>query len=134
MKAHTLLSLFAVLSMSASAMATDIDFTTENHLYERYSDQVSGILYEDQRLLDNYLGNELECRLVRIDFNNIREPKLFKKGEYNFTLTAKCNKTFSDFDMEVTYGDLGEPWGLKVSYVLNGHKVEKTIHYQGSDD
>lgn len=128
----SLLSFLSVFAMATSAMASPIDHSTETHSFDRWPDQMESIVADHEGALNQYLGKTLECRRVKLQFNNLRSPTLFKTGKYNLTLTAECNKSFRDFNMDVTYGySLGEPIALHLSYNLSGRLVK--ITFQGND-
>ena len=130
-----LLALIAASAMSASAMASSINVTSETLPFSRWEDQMANIVYSGERAMDDYLGRTLECRLVRLELNVIRKHGLFKKGLYNVALSAECNKTFKDFQMEIIPGySGGEPFGYNLSFIQNGRKVEKKIQLESSDD
>jgi len=128
------LFLLAVV-VTSNAMGATIDYTTENHLYKRYPDQMEIIVRNHQSALNDYLGRNLECRLVKLKFNNFQSPTLLKKGEYNLSLKAECNKSFKNLKVDVDYGySLGEPLALIISFTSEGKSFEKIIGKIGEDD
>ena len=114
---------------STSAWATSINFTTKSHGYTRFPDQMVGVISYHEALLNQYLGTVLECRLVNLKFNNMKNPGIFEDGRFRLTLTAACNKTFENFNMTMMYvtTNNGEPVGMKLTYVMNGVPVTKVI-------
>ena len=130
-----LLTLLAASALSTSAMASSINDTSATIPFSRWEDQMAGMVADGERAIDEYIGRELECRLVRLDLNVIRKHGVFKKGLYNVNLTAECNKTFRDFRMEVVAGlSSGVPFGYKLSFVQGGRRVTKEVSIQGWDD
>lgn len=121
----------SVMLLATSAMGSSIDYTTENHWYRRFPDQMESIVAAQERALNQYLGTTLECRLVQFSFNNFESPGVFKKGDYNLNLTATCNKSFKDFSLEVDYYGYssGEPIILKMSYIYKGELVEEIFDF-----
>lgn len=112
-----------ICANSVFASGHAINITTEPHQYSMYTDLMKGIAEEHQDNLSDKLGNDLECRLVKVKMNVIKEPGVFKKGLYTLTLSAICNKAFSNLALKVTYGeDYGNPWGMTVSYTSAGRK------------
>jgi hypothetical protein len=132
---NALVCLLSLVAPLASASAeTKIDYTTETFKYSRFPEQMAGIVHQHEEMLDEYLGTELECRLVRFEMNNLSSPGLFKKGEYSLTLTATCNKKFKDFAIQVETGDsLGEPYWLTLTYVQGGRQVEHKLEVEPAD-
>ena len=129
------LCIIYILAFSASAMAGIIEYTTDTHQYSRWPDQMNSIVAAHEGALNQYLGDSLKCRSVKLQFNNLRSPTLFKKGLYNLSLSAKCNKSFQDFNLSVSYGySLGEPIALKLSYQINGRPIEQIIELNERDD
>ena len=114
------------------ALAQDsINTTSVPHEYSMYTDMIVDIVEEHERNLSDLLGNGLECRLVNLKPNILKKPGIFRKGMYSLTLSAKCNKSFTDLKLKVTYGeDYGNPWGLTVSYKTpdrQRHKVYSEV-------
>jgi hypothetical protein len=121
-----MLCLCAVFGVS-NAFATSIDIVTAKTKYTRWPEHIASFAVDGENALDDYLGNALECRLVRLDVEFLSEPKWFKKGEYFLKLTATCNKSFRNFKFTVIPGPMGEPWEYEVSYQINGRTVRATV-------
>ena len=84
-----LLALTAFSALASTAMADTINYTTDSHWFTRYPDQMAGIVANEERALNQYTGESLECRLVQLQFNNLQTPKIFRTGPYTFQLPAQ---------------------------------------------
>lgn len=123
-----LLVFSSISTFAGDRLATSINFTTETHWFNRFPDQMEDIVADGEYVLDQYLGETLECRLVQLQFNNLQEPGIFRKGQYNLTLRAKCNKSFENFKLGIVYGvSLGEPIKLNIGYKIDGHQVNQIL-------
>lgn len=129
--AALLLCMNVQMVMAQSAINT----TTGKHEYSMYTNLIQNIAEEHEQNLSDFLGEQLECRLVKIKTNVFKEPGVFSKGVYSLTLSALCNVTISDFDLKVHYGhDYGNPWGLTVSFKTADGKKHKFYSEQTSRD
>lgn len=121
-------TMLAIFLITTTTFASDIDFVTENVSYERWPNQVESSVSDHAEIVNKYLGETLECRLVYLKFNSIEDPKLFKDGQYNISLTAKCNKSFSDFRLEIAeVANGGIPYTLIITYIRNGRLEHATF-------
>ncbi len=117
MKYYLVLAL-ALLSMNLNKAhaQSNINITSPKHEYSMYPYLLVDYGNDHQDNLSEFLGKELECRLVKVKTNIYSEPGIFRKGLYNLTVTAICNKSFSDMKIKLGYGDYGNPWSLTLSY------------------
>lgn len=104
---------------------SSINLTTPKRQFSMYASIIQNIAAEHQENLSEALGEQLECRLVKVKPNIFKEPGVFSKGVYNLTLSALCNESIKNLKLIVNYGlDYGNPWSLTViAEKSNGQKV-----------
>ena len=117
--------------LATPVFASTIDVTTNAQSYSFFSSILIDQFAVFEEGMEEYLGKKLECRLVNLKFNNMAEPRLFKKGQFSLTLNAECNKNIDDFNLEIArYGESNENGALidlHVSYIVNGKYAEETF-------
>ena len=129
----SLICFLSTLFTATSSNATPIEVSTEDHYYARgYNMLALTDIFEES--VNNYLEKELDCRDVQLTFNNHKSANFWSDGSYNLTLTAQCNKSFLDFNMEVVYNSVvGIPEVVKFIYIMKGRLVQKSIEVYYSD-
>lgn len=108
-------SLF-ITSLTSAYAQSKINITSPKQEYSMYTQLMVAYAEDHQANLSELLGTALECRLVKVKTNFYEEPGLFSKGIYNLSVTAVCNKSFSDMKIKLGYGDYGNPWSITISY------------------
>lgn len=128
MKKFLLMLCLMIASMTKTAMATSIDIETDVHSFKAFTTFIQGDVASIENKLNVYLVEKLDCSLVQLDLKVLKESKLFSAGKYYLHLTAECNNQFTDFNLTPIYGDdYGNPYEVKLDFVVNGRSVEQTI-------